>query len=530
MGVEFTQARRPPVLDWEAGPVAAVGPDSSVVTVGTLVLALRRRWRLCAGTAVGGIVAAFALSMAVPPDHTATTTMVLSHPPTSDSAREMLTDTQLLKSRTVARRAVTRLRLDASPSELISSYRVTALSDEILELRVSGPTSREAVRRADTIAAEFLRFRREEFERQSREVVQALDKRRQALTEEFNALSDRINRFSLAPAPGDDRAVREYGDLLTRRASLDQQIGQLRQRIDSALVDPVVVVERSRVLDPASADDRSPLTAALPNVAAGAVAGAALGAAWLIVQESVHSERPRRRAEVMASLGAPVPVSLGSLRGSARAQRRRLRRQRISPRPDIGRAVHHLQSEISFNTAGTPGLVVVSVASDGPAALVLASVATELASEGRRVLVVDLSRSAAVGTILSAPKGKTSTARLGAASATMRVTVPADQSAVLGTEADVRESRQWADVVLVLATVDPATGVSYLREWATTAVAVVTRSRSTLTALRSTGELIRAARLDLMSVILVDADPGDETVGLAQSVTTSPWAEPAPMR
>ncbi len=525
MSLDLSRELRVAAPGGDAAPEVPVAPNGVLTTVGFLVAALRRRWRLWASTAALGVVAAIILSVAVPTDHTATTTMVLHHPSASDTGRAMLTDAELIKSRTVAQRAIDRLNLHMSATKLISTYRVTVLSDEILQLRMTASSPREAVRRADVVASEFLSFRREEFERQSREVVRALDERRRVLIEEFDAVSEKINSFAGSPSSGNDSAVREYGDLVTRRASLEDQIAQLRQRIDSALVDPTVVVERSRVLDPASPDDRSPLKALLPNLAAGLVGGSGIGGGWVLVQATMSADRPSRREDVMASLDVPVPVSLGPLRGPAWLQRRRLKRHVSSPRPDLRRAVQHLRGLFTSNGAGSPAVVVVSVASDGAAALIVACTAVELVNEGKSVLVADLSRSGAISAVLSAPKGKTSSVRPGPITFPVSVTSPSGED-IGGREGDsfeheMQEARRSAEVVLVLANVDPAIGASHLRQWATTAVAVVTSGRSDATALRSTAELLRRGGLDLVSAMLVDADPSDPSVALGRSVTSA---------
>ena len=54
---------------------------------------------------------------------------------------------------------------------------------------------------------------------------------------------------------------------------------------------------------------------------------------------------------------------------------------------------------------------------------------------------------------------------------------------------------------------------------------LVTAGRSTASGLRSAGQLLRAAGITVDSVVLIGADPDDETVGLIDGVADSVAAE-----
>ena len=72
-----------------------------------------------------------------------------------------------------------------------------------------------------------------------------------------------------------------------------------------------------------------------------------------------------------------------------------------------------------------------------------------------------------------------------------------------------------ADVLLTLATLDPATGGDYLSTWATDAVAVVTAGKSSSVRIHAVGEMIRLRASASASVVLLGADKGDESLGTA---------------
>ena len=79
--------------------------------------------------------------------------------------------------------------------------------------------------------------------------------------------------------------------------------------------------------------------------------------------------------------------------------------------------------------------------------------------------------------------------------------------------------------MLTLATLDPAFGGDHLATWATDAVAVVTAGESSAERIHAVGEMIRLAGMRLDSAVLVGADKGDESLGVALAPD-----EPAPVR
>ena len=72
-----------------------------------------------------------------------------------------------------------------------------------------------------------------------------------------------------------------------------------------------------------------------------------------------------------------------------------------------------------------------------------------------------------------------------------------------------------ADLLLTLATLDPAFGGDYLGTWATNAVAVVTAGQSSAEKVYGVGEMIRLAGTRLDSAVLLGADKSDDSLGVA---------------
>ena len=71
-----------------------------------------------------------------------------------------------------------------------------------------------------------------------------------------------------------------------------------------------------------------------------------------------------------------------------------------------------------------------------------------------------------------------------------------------------------ADVLLTLVSLDPALGADHMRTWAGDTVVMVTPGRSSWLRIHAVGELVRLARIPLVSAILAGADQTDESMGL----------------
>jgi hypothetical protein len=78
-----------------------------------------------------------------------------------------------------------------------------------------------------------------------------------------------------------------------------------------------------------------------------------------------------------------------------------------------------------------------------------------------------------------------------------------------------------ADLLLTLATLDPAFGGDYLGTWATDAVAVVTAGESSVEKVYSVREMLRLAGTRLDSAVLLGADTSDESLGAVDPVEQS---------
>jgi capsular polysaccharide biosynthesis protein len=499
-------------------------------------------------TALVGLLSGLALSIVVPKKYTATTTLLLAHPSGEDPAKDMATDGALLKTRAVSSGAVTRLRLHAPPDSLLKSYTGAVLSDDVLRITASAASSSEAVRRTDAIAAAFLALRASEMQLQLASVVDVLQTQENQLNTQLAQITERINA---SPQGATGNAATAFDDLVASRAATASSIAQIQNEIQSANLATTSVINGSSVVDPASPTRLPRLKPKATRAAAGMLAGLALGVGWVTLV-AVGSSRVRRREDIAASLGAPVRLSLRS------AGRRKLRSRPAGlarPPRYVKRLARHLRAEMRPRTDGPgagggsagdqvarhrravhPSLAIVAVDwMDAPSLGVLC-LASDLAQEGRRVVIADLSEGSALVTGLTGHRLPKSRSRSTGIKPRDRWPLQGDVRIVTPTTEDPDEIsswwwadpvsgevgqaseadlQAWAEVVIVFATVEPMTGAEGIARWSRHAVVTVTAGQSTGARLHAVAELMRAANVDIRSVVLLGSDETDDSSGAA---------------
>jgi capsular polysaccharide biosynthesis protein len=501
-------------------------------------------------TAVIGLVSGLALSIVLPKKYTATTTLLLAHPSGQDPAKDMATDGALLKTRAVSAAAVTRLRLHAAPDSLLKSYTGAVLSDDVLRITASAPTSGEAVRRADAIAGAFLALRASEMQAQLASVVDILETQENQLNTQLAQITERINA---SPQGVTGNAASAFDDLVASRAATASSIAQIQNEIQNANLSTTSVINGSSVVDPASATRLARIKPKATRAAAGMLAGLALGLGWVTLV-AVGSSRVRRREDIAASLGAPVGLSLRS------TGRRKLRShpgtELVRPPRYVKRLARHLRAEMRPRTDGSgaggtsggdqvarhrravhPSLAIVAVDRMDAPSMGVFCLASDLAQEGRRVVIADLSEGSALVTGLTGHRLVKSRSRSTEINqrdrwpvlqGDVRVVTPTTEdldemsswwwadpvSGEVG-QASEADLHAWAEVVIVFATVEPMIGAEGMARWSRHAVVTVTAGQSTGARLHAVAELMRAANVDIRSVVLLGSDQTDDSSGAA---------------
>jgi capsular polysaccharide biosynthesis protein len=490
-----------------------------LVSLRYIKAALRRGIRLWCALAIVFMLVGIGYKAEFPAPHQASTTILL--PQDEQDAGAILTDVALAQSRAVAGLAVRKLGLTQSAASFSGTYTVTATTGEVLVITATGPSATEAVRRANALADVFLTFRANLQVTEQKITVAVLDQELSQAREQIRSLNKQISDLSLGAASAANQA--RLGDLRTQLGQANDALATANGGILSAQQQTTLQLKGSKVLDPAAAIPKSRKKPLVVTAAIGLFAGLILGMGILTIR-AVVSDRLRQRDDVASALGAPVRLSVGRIRSI----------RWLPGRPalaaagslQVRRVVTHLRQAVNSSSDRPAALAVVAVDDLRAAALCVASLAVSYAQEGTRVVVADLAAGCPAARMLGARKP--GVVSIGERGARMIVSVPdpmepmpvGPRRPALGPLArpapagDLAAAYAKADLLLVLASLDPAQGAEHLATWAADVVAFVTAGRSSWTRIHAVAEMVRLAHLRLSSAVLVGADKSDESIGV----------------
>ena len=202
------------------------------------------------------------------------------------------------------------------------------------------------------------------------------------------------------------------------------------------------------------------------------------------------------------------------------------------------RVVAHLQALVPGTSRGPARLAVVAVDDSLVVAQAVASMAESCTGKGQHVVVVDLSSGAQLARLLATTEAGVHAVRWNGAQFTLALP-DSDDAAPVGPwqgptspvataqpSEEVVKACASADLLVVLATLDPAFGGDHLATWVTDVVAVVTAGRSSVERVRGVGEMTRLAGLRVDSAVLIGADKGDESLGVVYGPDIVAQAKP----
>ncbi|MBW9210781.1 hypothetical protein KV100_14065 [Mumia sp. zg.B21] len=445
--------------------------------------ALRRRWRTWASLGVAGFMVGVCAVLFLPAPSPATATLLLAHDRSTDPATAMATDVSLIRTRTVAHEVIRRLDLSLSPEAFQESFGAEPTTSDILTVTASAGDDEEALRRTQALIDVFLAFRNEQVLSQSNALV-AGNRRRIA---ELERQADRLTTLYGGLSGGSQSDRGEAADLLTRRGEISAEINKLEQAVTDSQLQSESITGASHVIDRPAIEPAGGTRQLVLAGFSGLIGGLALGMG-LVLFRALTSDRVRRREEIALVMAAPVKVGTGDVRASRWAPwRRRPARQNQQV------AVHAIGSALEHSESSPRCLVVAALQNADDAAVIVAALATELATSSH-VQVADLGDRPRVAGFLPA-----------------------------GTEVDVLRPAgvprlaaavaPQADVVLTLAEPTPAGGIDELATWGTVVVPVVTADRSSAEYLRSCAGVLRQAGMVVAFVVVIGGDDADESNG-----------------
>lgn len=497
---------------------------AGLVSLGYIWAAIKRHLLFVGALAAIGLVIGLGYYSKYPPAYKAQTSVLLTYGSDENPASAVFDNQTIAESHAVAQKAMNDVGDHGSLGAFAGSYTVSVLTDRVLQITTTAPSATLAVDKARAVAAEFLKLRANQQEAAQRALVQSMQQKLVTAQQDISSINQQIGQTKAAPSsPARQSRLKRLQTQLTQAqlsmSVLEQTIAQTKTGIEV-----LPAVAGSVVLDPAALIAHSKTKALVQDALYGFLGGLILGLG-IVVVGAVVSNRLRRRDDIARALGAPVKLSVGN-----KGRRRKI--------PLIGRGRNaaragNLQPIVAYLRAAAPTadkrtvLAVVPVDDTNVAALSVVSLALSYARDGRKVVLADLADGAPAAKLLG--NRKPGVRVVNAQRTSLTLAVPgADEFAPRGplnrgpaagrsgfTE-EVSGVFDPADVLLTLATLDPAFGGEHLATWADSAVAVVTAGRSTWIRLQSVADMVRSGGTSLVSAVLVGADKTDWSLGQPQ--------------
>ncbi|MFF9644249.1 Wzz/FepE/Etk N-terminal domain-containing protein [Kitasatospora aureofaciens] len=445
----------------------------------SLVVAVRRRRRLWCSLALLGLLLGAAVAVLRPPPPTAATKVLVAHQADqpNDPGTLIRTDVALLQTTEIADQALKSLGSPDRTENFMRTYGGTGLTNNLLQITVTGRSEAEAVARAEALADAFVADHVKRIKDAADAEAKALLDQRDRLRDQLAQVNQSIGDAAKQTGPN---ASANLESLYANRAELTSRITDFGQRAAEAQVGTPRLVAGTRIVDAPRAVRQSLPTTAATDAAIGLVLGLVLGVAVAAVG-AVVADRPVLRREIAANLGASVIAELRRVprRPAGRWRLRRTRAARARLTTTLARTVRGSAEAVSLLELGCAH-------STGAIALDLAGA---LAEEGPVVVVDGL------------PGSRLSRRRPGADGPTVVVD---------GERAGALPPGQRR---LGVGSVAPGTAWTDLGHLGTRTVLVVRAGHGSAAWLHTVARQLADQRIPVLGVVLIDPDPRDRTDG-----------------
>ncbi|MFF3483096.1 Wzz/FepE/Etk N-terminal domain-containing protein [Streptomyces sp. NPDC002701] len=453
-------------------------PVPPLLDLHALVVAVRRRRRLWSSMALLGLLLGAAVAVLLPPPPTAVTTVLVVHEDDqpNDTGTLIRTDVALLGTTRIAAGALRSLGSSQKPEDFMRDYRGTGLTNNLLQIDVTGDSDAQAVARAkalaDAFVADHVRRMTEAAEAEAKALLQQRDRMRDELDQVNEAIGER-------EPESDPQASASIESLFARRALLNSRIADFDQRAAEARTGTPKLIAGTQIVDAPRAVRHSLPRATVTDAAIGLVLGLVLGLAVAAVG-TVVADRPVLRREIAANLGASVIAELRRVRRRPpwlwQLRRTRAARERLTT--TLARTVRGSAEPVSLLELGC-------ARSTG---LIALDVARALAAQAP-VVVVDGLPGRDLTDSAQEPGGP----------------------AVIGGER--AETVPHGTRRLGVGSVAPGTAWTDLRHLGTRTVLVVRAGHGSAAWLHTVARQLADQRIRVLGVVLIDPDPRDRTDG-----------------
>ncbi|GGW43782.1 membrane-bound polysaccharide biosynthesis protein [Streptomyces lucensis JCM 4490] len=440
-----------------------------------LVVAVRRRRRFWCSVGLLGLLVGAAVAVLLPAPPTAVAKVLVAHQEDqpNDPGTLIRTDAALLQTTRIAERALKSLHSPEEPEDFMGDYSGIGLTNNVLQITVTGDSDADAEARAKALADAFVADHVQRVQHAADAEAQALLDQRDRMKGELAKVDKSIGEGSSQNGP---TASADLESLFARRAELTSRITDFGQRAADARIGTPRLVAGTQIVDTPRAVRHSLPRTTATDAAVGLVLGLVLGLAAAAVG-SVVADRPILRREIASNLGASVIAELPRRRG------RLWRRRRV-------RAAHErLTASLARTARGSAEPVsLLELGCARSASVIALDLARALAADGP-VVVVD----ALPGPQLSGRRPK-----------------PGDPTVVSGARATVVPHQERR---LGVGSVAPGTAWSDLQHLGTRTVLVVRAGHGSAAWLHTVARQLTDQHITVIGVVLIDPDPRDRTDG-----------------
>ena len=440
-----------------------------------LVVAVRRRRRLWCAMALLGLFVGAAVAILLPPPPSAMTKVLVAHAEDqpNDTGTLMRTDVQVLGTTRIAELALKSLKSPEKPEDFMNDYRGTGLTNNVLQIDVTGHSEADAVTRAKALADAFVGDHVRRMQDTAKAEADALLAQRDRMRDELAQVNKEIGDRS---PESDPQASASIESLFSRRAELNSRIADFDERAAEARTGTPKVIAGTQIVDAPRAVRHSLPKAAVTDAGIGLVLGLVLGLALAAVGVVV-ADRPVLRRDIAANLGASVIAELPRRSGRLwQLRRTRTARERLTA--TLARTVRGSAEPLSLLELGCARST----------SVIALNLAGALAADRPAVIIDGLP-----GPQLAKRRQK-----------------PGDPTVVSGERA---EGVSHQERRLGVGTVAPGTAWTDLRYLGTQTVLVVRAGHGSAAWLHTVARQLADQRIPVVGVVLIDPDPRDRTDG-----------------
>jgi hypothetical protein len=462
---------------------AAPSPQQQqLIDLQQLMVSMRQRRRACLVAGLLGLLAGVLVAVLVPAKPSAVTRVLVVHETEEPGSGGSLikTDIALLETTRIAAAALKSVNSTDRPEDFVKEYEATPLTDNVLELTVTGADDGDAMARAKALADAFIADHVQRVQAAAKADAQALIDRRTIAQQELAQVKASIAAMSEADRRNQPTQLDAFYD---RQGQLDSQITDLTNRAEEAGTGAPRVAAGTQIIDDPRALPRSFVKTAVTNGAIGFVLAFAAALALSAVT-SVVRERPVLRRDIMEHVGASV---IAEVREPRRGLARLLSRQEGARRQvaaTLGRGIGQNRGSVSLLELGAPKA----------AAALAVDVAKALSWESNVIIIDDLTRGR-LGKRVDASDGPIRVVD-GSARPAHWPQAAGRPERVLGL-GSVRAGTSWTDL--------PRLGAETLL--------VVRAGYASASWLHTVARQLADLQIPIIGVVLVDADPKDRSDG-----------------